>query len=152
MTSMNSSGVLSSRKSTSALKISWGFQVKEFKWMPSCQGRSVTDQTDARAQKIWYDRMMRHGQRYCNTHKTGTSIMQGNRQVSCPGIKPATGLGKDTVLVEDELNQLLWAHGERDCRVVREATTFLGLQGKNIHKTRLRPGMVVLTYTATLSK
>ena len=24
-----------------------------------------------------------------------------------PGIKPATGLGKDTVLVEDELHQLL---------------------------------------------
>lgn len=40
----------------------------------------------------------------------------------------AAGRVKDTVFVKDELNELLWAVGERDCGVVGEAATFLGLQ------------------------
>lgn len=35
---------------------------------------------------------------------------------------------KDTVFVKDELNELLRTVGERNCRVVGETTTFLGLQ------------------------
>lgn len=46
---------------------------------------------------------------------------------------PDAGRVKDTVFVKDELNKLLWAVGERNCGVVGEATTFLGLQRQITH-------------------
>lgn len=107
MTSMNSSGVLSSLNSTSALKISEG-GVREMQTMPWLDIKSMRM---AKEQK---------GHTFVCFHLLSLAEQ------------------KDTVLVKNELNEFLWAVGERNRGVVGEAATFLGLRFQKKQKKHVQ--------------